>query len=153
MFYFEAHKRWALDKATAELFGKQDFYLFPFVKLHLNNKLFLVELEIELDIDTEYEDKKIEHNTYFFGSIHEAIKLTELESVRNSHILLMSRRCDNDDNMYSISKLEKVFRAIDVTGQYGYIFCCENKKRYVESLITDNESELKDPEVIYYSKN
>ena len=129
MFYFEAHKDWALNKETAEFFGKQDFHLLPLVKLHLNKKLFLVEVEIELDIETEYEDEKIEHNKFLFGCIHEAIKLTEHESVRESNILLMSRRCDNDDNMYSISKIEKVIKAKDIFEQCAYVFCCENKKR------------------------
>lgn len=142
MYYFEAYEEWKLDSSIFSLFSGPEKYHFPCIQFSLNVNSFL------LDTVIKGEDDMILGQRYIFGSIKDVLNFMTHSDIEESTISLLSPRHENDGE-YAISDIIEVLQAFDSANQSAYIFCCKNKKRYIDSALDRNESDLRNFKTVY----
>lgn len=74
--------------------------------------------------------------------------LTENDAYKDLKIVLQIR---NDKDSYDLFKVTEILAAKDDAGQSAFIYICADGKRFIRSLITDDERQLSDQKLIYSS--
>ena len=141
MYYFEAYKEWKLDDSLFSLFGNSEKYRFPCIEFSLNSNFFL------LDTVTKCDDMMLFQH-YMFGSIKDVLNFIAHEDILESTISILSPRYNNDGD-YVTSDIKEVIQAKDPYNQTAYIYCCKNKKKYIDSAMGSKEAELSQLKTIY----
>ena len=142
MFYFEADKNWEVSDYILETLSGIEKYRFPCIQLTLNTYTFLLDVRI-----SDSEGLTIGERL-FFGSIEHLLVCLEQEAIVESKISLLSRRIDNDGD-YVASDILEVIKAEDTDKRTAFIYCCKNKKRYVDILGGNDKSKLRNFKTIY----
>ncbi|ARN73956.1 hypothetical protein [Oceanicoccus sagamiensis] len=145
--YFEIRKEWQSKDITDAMFGITDRIRFPLVEFSFNQYVFLVDAVVEDCEGLEFVKR------FMLGSVSDTLRFIEQPDIKDSCIALFSRRCDNDNDSYSISDLIKIITAKDSAGQIAHIYQCKDGQRYVDSLLASSEEALTDFHTIYYRQS
>ncbi len=142
MSYFKAQQHWLVKDLFSTTLNKPDRFKFPCIQLTFNTNIFLLDITTEDENDISFGER------LFFGSIDDVLNVIKHNETSKYKIALLSPRHDNNGE-YVTSDIIEVLHARDSKNQLAYVYCCKNKKRYVDSLLGRYESDLKQFKTIY----
>ena len=142
MSYFKAQKNWLINDLISTNYNKAEIFRFHCVQLSFNTNIFL------LDFITGDMDELSFKERLFFGSIDDVLNCVKNCAITDYKITLLSCRDDNDGE-YVTSDIVEVIQAKDSANQIAYIYCCKNKKRYVDTMLGPYETDLSQFKTIY----
>tara|TARA_B100000929_G_scaffold185651_1_gene147015 strand:- start:5215 stop:5664 length:450 start_codon:yes stop_codon:yes gene_type:complete len=141
----KAKREWEVEDVTNKIFGDDGCRTFPFIEVSMNCMLYLVDIEVEGEDDWRLTRR------FICTTMNEVTQLIRVHEVLDHKLALLSRRCDNESDIYSVDDVVRIVVAEDKNECRGGIIECENGKKYFDH-IREEDGPFKTVNVLYDRK-